>query len=257
MDYETPPPPEDQPKPTPPPPDSESGHQSEPAERARRGAARERYERRKQHAAPRPAGTAPRQIRAPQEFRAPVIRVPGGIRTLIGLVGAVLVVVVIVFILGRVRNNAVAVQPNALWLGTEWTYEDHTDDDMKKLVDNLRTQKIGAIYAWVSTFQLDNTWRDPDKFDKVKAFVKQFKAAYPEAKLDGWIGLPTENPPGTTRLSDVTLQQQVADFSKRLITEFGFDGVFIDAEPVWDGDQNYLAVLRAVRSSVGIDTQIS
>ena len=43
----------------------------------------------------------------------------------------------------------------------------------------------------------------------------------------------------------MNLQQQVADLSKRLTTEFGFQGVFMDAEPVWDDDQDFLALLRA------------
>jgi len=45
--------------------------------------------------------------------------------------------------------------------------------------------------------------------------------------------------------------------SKRLVSEFGFRGIFLDAEPVWDGDQDFLALLRAIRGSVGISVPIS
>ncbi len=237
MDYETPPPPEERPP-----------HHSR---------ARERYEKRRQQRQQVKPSSAPRQIRPPRQFSLPPIKIPGGVRTLIGAVGAVAFVVILVVALGRLRNNAPTVAPNGSWLDTDWTYQDHTDADMQALADQLRSQQIGTLYAWVSWLQPDKTWKDSDKFDKVKAFVKQFKQAYPDAQLYGWIGLPTNDDTGKTRIDDPALQQQVGDFSKQLVTDFGFDGVFINAEPVWDGDQNFLALLRAVRASVGIDVPIS
>jgi hypothetical protein len=255
MDNETPPLPEQ-------PPDEEAQPQppSPPREPRRGGRARERYERRKHHAAPAepPKVLAERrQPRAARQIKVPAVVFPRGSRVLIGVVGAVLFVAILVIVLGRVRNNAPTTQPNGVWLGTEWTFADHTDAEMTQLAQDLRGDRIGTVYAWVTTLQSDNSWRDEDKFDKVKTFVQQFKKAYPEAILYGWVSIPSENPPGTTRLSDVPLQQQVADFSKRILDEFGFDGVFINAYPVWDDDQNFLALLRAVRLSVGIDARVS
>jgi hypothetical protein len=49
----------------------------------------------------------------------------------------------------------------------------------------------------------------------------------------------------------------VADLAARLVTEFGFDGIFLDAEVVWDGNQDFLALLRKIRAAVGIDVPIS
>ena len=46
-------------------------------------------------------------------------------------------------------------------------------------------------------------------------------------------------------------------FPSVVTTEFGFYGVFIDAEQVWDGDQDFLALLRGVRAAVGIKVPIS
>jgi hypothetical protein len=55
----------------------------------------------------------------------------------------------------------------------------------------------------------------------------------------------------------VGLQQIVADFSARVTNEFGFDGVFLNIEPVWNNDQNFLALLRKVRAAVGNQVPIS
>lgn len=244
--------------PTPPPPPEEQPEQTEPAEQTpRRSRARERYERRKQqHASPKtPSST--RQIRVPQQFGMPTIRFPRSSRLLLGIIGAVVLVAVVVLVLGRLRNASPVLYPNAVWLGTEYTYEDHTDDEIETLVTKLRDQQIGTVYAYVTYLQFNGTWRNEDKFDKVTAFAEQFHKAYPEAQLLGLIGVPTEDAVNPPRLSDVNLQQQVADLAKRVVEEFGYEGVFIDAEPVWDDDQNFLALLRAIRASVGIDVSIS
>ncbi len=219
--------------------------------------ARERHERRKQQATPRPVGRMPRQIKVPQNISVPNLNTQRSIPILLGVIGAIALVAIIVYVLGRVRNNPVASQPNALWLGTEWTYDTHSDADVANLVTTLRTQQIGTVYAWVSDLQFDGTWRSTAQFDKVKAFVKQFKTAYPEGKIYGWISIPVSDQTHPNRLNDVSLQQQVANFSKQIVTDFGFNGVFVDAEEVGDGDQNYLALLRAVRTAVGISTPIS
>jgi len=223
----------------------------------RRGSARDRYERRKQQATPSKGGSPrPRpQINVPQNIKLP--KIPGGALTLVGIAAAVVFVVLIVYVLGRVRNNTLATQPNALWLGTEWTYADHSDAEIADLVKKLRDRQIGTVYAYVSYLQFNGTWRNEDKFDKVTAFAKQFETAYPEGHLYGLIGVPTSDAAHPPRLSDVTLQQQVADLSKRVINDFGYQGIFIDAEPVWDGDQDFLALLRGIRAAVGIKVPIS
>ncbi len=227
---------------------------SQPEPQPRRGAARERYERRRQQAAPRSASPR-RQIAVPQNINLP--KIPGGSLTLIGLVAAIAFVLLVVYVLGRVRNSSLETQPNAVWLGTEWTYDTHTDAEIAELVQKLRDRHIGTIYAYVSYLQFNGTWRNEDKFDNIKTFVQQFEKAYPEGQLYGLVGVPTSDAAHPPRLMDVNLQQQVADLSKRLTTEFAFKGIFLDAEPVWDGDQDYLALLRAVRAAIGMDKPIS
>lgn len=243
--------------PTPPPMDEQPDESSSDDTPRRSGRARERYERRRQqHATPRTAA-APRQINVPKQFTMPAIRLPRSNRFLFGAFGAVLFVAIIVFALGRLRNAEPEAHPNALWLGTEWTYDVRTDEDVTALVKRLRDQQIGTVYAYVTYLQFNGTWRNEDKFEQVKAFVQQFKQAYPEAKIEGWVGVPVQDATHPARLGDVDLQQQVADLAQRLVTEFGFDGIFLNAEIVWDGDQDFLALLRKIRAAVGIDVPIS
>jgi hypothetical protein len=241
----------------PPSPDGEEPTPPHQPERER-GRARERYERRKAQATPTKRSTTQRrQIQLSQEFSIPALRFLRSSRVLIGVVGAIALVVIVVYALGRLRNADLVTQPNAIWLGTEWTYAQRTDEEIAVLVKKLRDQKIGTAYAWVSYLQYDKTWRAIDQFENVKRFVTQFKQAYPESELYGWVSLPTTDADNQPRLSDVTLQQSVADFSKQVLDEFGFEGIFLNAEPVWDNDQDFLAMLRLIRSTIGSETPLS
>ena len=230
-------------------------------EAPRRGRARERIERRHQKPSPghQPAARGRRmrsQIAPSDRFKLPEIKLPFGRPILYG-VGSILLVIIVVVILGRLREGERPLPPNALWVGTNWTYQTHSDEDIQRFIRHLREHEIGTVYAWVSWLQADQTWRGVDNFENVKAFVRQFKQFYPESRLFGWVSFPVDFGPGTYRMDDETIQQAVADFSSRVIDEFGFDGVFLNIEPVWDGDQNFLSLLRRVRAVLGTATPIS
>lgn len=226
----------------------------------RRSRARERQERRKQrqHTPVSSQGRPPRQIAPAGGFKMPEIRLPQD-RRILYIIGGVVVILVVILALGRFKNNEEPLPPNALWLGTEWTYEEPDAAGVQALAARLRENQIGTVYAWVSWLKDDETWagrRDltnnfSEVESQVKTFVAQFKAAYPEAQLFGWLGVASNKSDGTERLGEATVQQAVSDMSQRVISEFGFDGVFLNVEPVWNGDEGFLDVLRKVRADLG------
>lgn len=231
----------------------------------RRSRARERQQRRKhrQGSESYTPARVPRQITPAGGFKLPEIKLPND-RRIIYAVGGLAVILVVIITLGRFKNSGAKIPPNALWLGTEWTYEDR-GAAINTLVARLGENQIGTVYAWVSWLKDDGTWagrRDltntfSEVEGQVKDFVQQFKAAYPDVKLFGWLGVASNLSDGTDRLSDTTVQQAVADMSERVITEFGFDGVFLNAEPVWNGDEGFLDMLRTVRLKIGETAQIA
>ncbi|NDJ61455.1 MAG: hypothetical protein GYB67_10035 [Chloroflexi bacterium] len=172
------------------------------------------------------------------------------------LIGSVIFVVVVVIVLGRVRNQPVAALPNAIWIGTEWTYENRTDEEVETFVARLQAHQIGTVYAWVSWLQENGEWRGtPENYAAVAAFVEQFNRLYPEADLYGWVSFPADL--GGYRMDDANLQQQIADFSARVVDEFGFEGVFLNIEPVRNDDPNFLDLVRGVRRALDVDVPIS
>ena len=178
-------------------------------------------------------------------------RVPGLQYVLYTIVGILITVGVVLF-LGQLAGRTTPSTPtNAIWIGTEWTYAVHEPEDVAALAAHLRNHQIGTVYAWVSWLQPDLTWRGAENFGAVQAFVRQFKEAYPEAELMGWLGFPVEGVGIEYRLDDADIQQNIADFSGRVVREMGFDGLFLNVEPVWSGDDNFLDLLRKVRVDVG------
>ncbi|MFC1959219.1 glycosyl hydrolase family 18 protein [Chloroflexota bacterium] len=169
----------------------------------------------------------------------------------VGILAAALTTSVVLFFVLR------PTQPdggNAVWLGISWGEAPQTEEAVQQLAGMLKAQNIDTLYVWTTWLQEDKTWSETT-FEHIGAFVGQVKAAYPEARVDAWIGLPTELP--DYRLDDSELQTIVADFSGQAVQDFGFDGIHINAEPVWDGDENYLALLRAVRQKIGEDVVLS
>jgi len=238
-----------------------------PSREVRRGRARERRRKRMERAAMvRPAGSrlAKQQLVPAGALKLPEIRVPET-RYLLYAAGALLLVFGILYVLGQFKGASAPPEtpPNGLWLGTEWTYALDEAAEVEELVQRLREHRIGTVYAWVSWLKPDMSWggrRDgTNEFDEVepvvKDFVEQFKELYPESVLYGWISLPVG--PGNHDMGSEDVQQAVADFSRRTVGELGFDGVFLNVEPVWNNDTTFLSLLSRVRETVGSETPIS
>ncbi|MBZ0286645.1 MAG: hypothetical protein K8I30_03455, partial [Anaerolineae bacterium] len=190
-------------------------------------------------------------------FTLPQIRLPRG-RAAIYIAAGIIVFMAVVGLLGRLANSDnAALPPNAIWIGTEWTHQERQSDEIEALVQRLRENQIGTVYAWVSWLQEDGTWRAAEKFGFVREFVTQFKALYPEARLLGWVSFPVQVGASDYRLDDAELQQNIADFCGRVISDLGYDGIFLNVEPVWNGDDEFLSLLRKVRVEIGTDTPLA
>lgn len=197
-----------------------------------------------------------RQLRPAGGWQMPKIRLPHGQFLLYGAAGVVAILAV-VLLLGQLKNDQSPASANAIWLGTEWTYDQPTDEALRSLADRLRDHQIGTVYAWVSLLQPNGAWSDTLKLDNVRAFTDRFRQAYPQMTLYGWLSVAAQNEEGNNRLAEAALQQQVADFSARLARELGFDGVFLNIVPVGNGDEGYLGLLRKVRQSIGDSTPLA
>jgi hypothetical protein len=237
----------------------------ESEENPRKNRARDRHQRRKERSsgmvyptnAPR---SQPRQIRPTGSFQIPKIQLPTGSNRLIlyGIAAAAFIVLVI-FALGRLKNNnnTPDIEPNAIWLGTQWTYDNPDDAALSTLVQRFNDNHIGTAYAFVSLLQPDGSWTDTNKLDSVKAFADRFKKLMPKVQLYGWLSIGSQGVDGNNRLGDAGVQQNISDFSQRMIDDFDFNGVFLNVVPVINGDESYLSLLRKVRATIGENADLA
>ncbi len=242
-------------------PESPESNTPEEESVRRGGRARERQRRRKERLqqSDRPAPRTSSHLTPPGRrinVQMPAVRIPR-LGLLIGAVVGVVLVVGVIFLLRSIKPPDPEILPHALWVGTEWTYEIHEPEAIQAFADDLREKNIGTLYAWVSWLQEDGTWRGAENFTRVRAFAQQLKEVYPQLSLHGWVSFPVNVGEDGYRLDDEELQQNIADFSASVVSELGFDGVFLNIEPVWDGDENFLALLRKVRASVGDTVPVS
>src|SRR5690242_3891258 len=102
----------------------------------RRNSARERHQRRKQQGMAQPSGT-PRQLKPSGGFELPEVHIPFNRLVIYGVAGAAFLIVVIMLI-GRLKNDSPKSSPNAIWISTQWTYDSPDDAALTALVQKLR-----------------------------------------------------------------------------------------------------------------------
>ena len=109
--------------------------QSESESPRRNNSARERHQRRKQGMAQ--PSNVPRQLRPSGGYALPEVRIPINRLVIYGIAGAAFLIVVIILI-GRLKNDAPKTSANAIWIGTQWTYDSPDDAALTALVQKLR-----------------------------------------------------------------------------------------------------------------------
>ncbi len=236
------------------------------SETSRRSRARDRIDRRKRRTgtmARQSAGTdRQRQIRPTGSFEMPTLKLPGG-RWLLLIPGAVILLVAVIAALGVLNPPDVTLNTNAIWLMNDWTYAQRSDEDLAQLAATLQANRVGTVYAYVSSLREDATWASADNIarfntveDAVIDFVTRFKQAYPDVALYAWVEVQASTTEGY-RLDSPQVQRVVADFSQRTIDVMQFDGVLLDVKPIFDGNPDFPALLQAVRRNIGLETPLA
>ena len=184
-------------------------------------------------------------------------------------VGAIAGLVVIAGLaLGALLNRESEALPldNAIWLDRTWVYGDISDGQMHDFADRLVAHRIGKAYVYVSSLGIDNRWSGGpqgaggfmDSRVAVAQFVEAFKSKNDRLDLLAWIEIWThlDNVDGY-RLDDTNLHQNIADFSRLLVDQLGFDGVLLDVKPMFTDNDDFIRLIRRVRSAVGSEHTIA
>lgn len=183
-------------------------------------------------------------------------------------IGAVVLGVVLV---GAVASSllAPASEPfprnNAIWLDRAWTFGNLEAGQLTASVAEMADNGIGKIYAYVSTLGLSGRWeggRDGSSFMDSRSEISDFLAALrnTDAALTiyAWVEIWThDNTADGYRLDDERLHENIADFSKILVDQLGFDGLLLDIKPMFTDNSDVISLIRRVRSAIGLEKPIS
>jgi hypothetical protein len=142
---------------------------------------------------------------------------------------------------------------NAVWLEHRWLERRHPEPEMEALFAKLRAR--GMAYAFPHVIPFDASGQlPPHDREQMRAFLATARRVAPDLRVLPWIGGLRKGykrqRPGTVELGDLSQRQRMVAEARGLVDE-GFDGVHLNVEPVNDGNDEYLALLRALRTAVG------
>jgi hypothetical protein len=142
---------------------------------------------------------------------------------------------------------------NAVWLEHRWLEKPHSVEEMEQMFRFL--DHHGIVYAYPHLIPFDGAGRLPlHNREQMRAFLASARRVAPNMKVLPWVGGLRvgykRSRPGTIDLGDLGQRQRIVAECRGLMDE-GFDGIHLNVEPVANGDDDYLALLRALRTAVG------
>jgi hypothetical protein len=155
-------------------------------------------------------------------------------------VGGTVVSALSVQALGAADPTARSTGHDAEWLGHAWVDGRKNQSDVDMLARQLRDTGIRDLFVHAGPFNNDGTL-DPALRPRARWLTGSLHAALPRVRVQAWLGahplsdqLHLHEP--ATRARIITAVSEVLDD--------GFDGVHYDFEPVGDGSEDLLAMLR-------------
>jgi len=142
---------------------------------------------------------------------------------------------------------------NAIWLEHRWLEKPHSAEEMEQMFRFL--DHHGIVYAYPHLIPFDGAGRLPlhDR-DQMRAFLATARRVAPAMKVLPWVGGLRvgykRSRPGTLDLADLGQRQRIVAECRGLMDE-GFDGIHVNVEPVPNGDDDFIALLRALRTAIG------
>ncbi|MBI3932287.1 MAG: hypothetical protein HY317_02635 [Acidobacteria bacterium] len=148
---------------------------------------------------------------------------------------------------------------NGVWLEHRWLERPHSALEMETLFRSLTAR--GVRYVFPHLIPFTSAGRLPlHSRDQMRAFLAAARRVAPEIRVLPWVGGLRvgyrRQRAGTVDLADLGQRQQIVAECRGLVDE-GFDGIHLNVEPVDDGNVDFLALLRAVRTAVGDERILS
>jgi hypothetical protein len=140
-----------------------------------------------------------------------------------------------------------------VWLEHRWLERPHPAAETDALLADLVGH--GVVYAFPHLIPFDDGGRlPPHSREQLRAFLESARRVAPGLRVLPWVGGLRRGyrrtRAGSLDLADLGQRQRIVAECRGLIDE-GFHGVHVNVEPVDDGNVDFLALLRALRTAVG------
>jgi hypothetical protein len=146
-----------------------------------------------------------------------------------------------------------------VWLEHRWLERPHEEGEMVALVQALAGRGVRYAFPHLIPFDAEGRLPEHDR-EQMRAFLAVARREAPELRVLPWVGGLrvgyTRTRRGVMDLADLTQRQRMAAECRGLIDE-GFDGVHVNVEPVGDGNVEFVALLRALRTAIGPEHTLS
>lgn len=149
---------------------------------------------------------------------------------------------------------------NAAWIGVEWTSAPAASVAVQRLTADAAAHRLRYLYPYTTYVKPDGSLNPT--YDYAASFMRAFRASNQETRLLAWIGVPLRNERpigmrGWVDLGDEAARQHIVTWAAEMVRKVGFDGIHVDAEPVSDGDADYLRLLEEIRAAIGDEAILS
>lgn len=148
---------------------------------------------------------------------------------------------------------------NAAWVQHRWLTRKQSRQEVEALVTGLAERGIRYLFPHLIPFDREGRLPAHDR-DQMRAFLNTARRVAPEVRVLPWIGGLRlgyrRTLEGALELSDLVQRQRIVAECRGLIDE-GFHGVHVNVEPVDNGNVEFLALLRALRTAIGSEHVLS
>ncbi len=148
---------------------------------------------------------------------------------------------------------------NATWLEHRWLERAHSAEELADLFARLEDRGMQYVYPHLIPFDAEGRLPPHDR-SALRGFLRAAREVAPGIRVLPWVGGLRlgyrRQRPGTIDLSDMIQRQTIAAESRGLIDE-GFDGIHLNIEPVGNGNDDFIALLRALRAAIGENSLLS
>ena len=148
----------------------------------------------------------------------------------------------------------------AVWMGVTWSMDEHDSDEIMQLAQTLKSQQVDDVYVYVSYLKAGDFFNPT--YDHAGEFGTTLKQNVSDMRVLAWIGVPISitQPDGifiSNRLESEAIREQIAEFSRFVVMELGFDGVHLNAELIPNDDPAFIETLKLIRETLPKDAFFS